>query len=184
MKVFALIALALTVSVAGAEPDAAFLPIRVNRADELHPVAGSGFVAWARLRRNGGGFGAFVTRGRRRAIRVNRPGTFGLPGGIDGTRLANVQWNIPDGWSLILRNLRTGRRRVVGFSDKTHCLLQALGPPSISGNLVLYSAHNSAGGSCVSLYSLSTGRDLVLDRGNNVFGRRVDVGQVNGRYAV
>jgi hypothetical protein len=183
VKLFALIALALTATVAGAQPDPAFVPVRVNRADELYPVAGSGYLAWARRRPRGVGFDAFVARGHRRAIRVNHPGTWSIPGGSDGNRLAYVQWNIPDGWSLILRNLRTGGRLAIELTDNTQCLYQALGRPSISGNLVLYSSHTPAGASCVALYSLSTGRDLVLDRGG-AFGATVTAGQVNGRFAV
>ncbi|HYX88749.1 MAG TPA: hypothetical protein VE753_05225 [Gaiellaceae bacterium] len=184
MKLLAPAAVALaSVAGAGAQPTSSFVPVRVDRAYEAYPVAGSGYLAWARLRRNGVGFDAFVARGRRRAIRVNRPGTFGIPGGIDGGRLAYVQWNIPGGWALLIRDLRTGKRRVVAFTDNTHCLFQSFDPPSISGNLVLYSSHSFAGSSCVSLYWLSTGRDVVLDRGG-AFGPRVTADEVDGRYAV
>jgi hypothetical protein len=184
MKLLALVPLALAAFIAGAQPDTAFVPVRVNRADEFHPVAGSGYLAWAHPRRSGGALDTYLARRSGRPLRVNPRGTSAIPGGINRATLAYVQWSRAQRWSLMLYDLHTHRRRALDQRDNTPCLYQsAYDPPSLSGKLLLYGSQFFSGSSCVALHALSTGRDLLLERGS-VFGANVAAGQISGRYAV
>jgi hypothetical protein len=184
MKLLALLPLAFAAFTAGAQSDTAFVPVRVNRGDEFHPVAGSGYLAWAHPRRNGPALDTYLARRSGRPLRINPHGTSAIPGGINRATLAYVQWSRAQPWSLMLYDLRTGRRRDVEQRDDTPCLYQsAYDPPSISGKLLLYGSQFFSGSSCVALHSLSTGRDILLERGG-AFGANVAAGQITGRYAV
>lgn len=182
MKLLAVLSVGLT---AWAWPDRtinSLIPVRTTAAYEIHPVAGSGYLAWARLRLSNHRYDTYVARGRGRPIRVNPPGTSAVPGGIDGSTLAYAQRSRTHRSSLMLYDLRTNERRLVKLASNVRCSPNCtiFGPPSISGDWLLYSYRGALGySSSVELRSLSRGRELTLDSGANV-----TAGQVSGRYAV
>lgn len=185
MKTMKLLAVLSVSLVAWAWPNrtiTSFVPVRVKAAYEIHPVAGSGHLAWARLRDGDRRYDTLVARGHGRPVRVNPPGTSAVPGGIDRSILAYAQRSPTHRSSLRLYDLRTHERRLAKLASNIRCSPNCIvfDPPSISGDWLLYSYRGALKySSSVKLRSLSGQRELLLDQGPNV-----TAGQVSGRYAV
>jgi hypothetical protein len=156
-------------------------PVLTTRLDEQNPAAGGGYIAWSRnSRARRRHFDAYVRQGRGRTIRLNARGTQGWIGGISGTRLV-YQQAVRNRSDLKLFDLarRTRSNPPRGFNTRSwewH--------PTVSGEWVLF-ARSSDEAHYVILRSLTTGRQLVLDRLTDPSrGAELEPGQVNGNFAV
>jgi hypothetical protein len=178
--------LALVISAAlilGTAAEAA-VGVRTNRKlAEVTPAAdvvgGKRFVGWAQgARGTPKTIKALVKRGGRKPIRLNRRGTDGFMGGIDG-QVAVYQERGRRDSDIFRFNLRTGDRAGITPNSGKHEYA-----PTISGNFILFG--RNARRDTVVLFNRKTGDSRILASAKKVGGGtpRLEPGQVNGDFAV
>jgi hypothetical protein len=178
VRLFSLVAIAALL-VVGYGPDASAEPqVRLfdSDADAFAGFAGSGFVGVVLNRRFAPrSYDLFLIDSGDNRIRVNRPGTQGNAGGIDGTTVIYREWSLAGGGKTVLYD--TGTR---AYTE----LPLALDPaePTISGSWVLYDNGSQSGTTHVSLYNIATGeqREIATADGPD---ESVYAGQVAGDWA-
>lgn len=182
-RTVAVIAVAGTMLVTTAA-DAAVGVLTKRRAQEVTPggdrVGGKLFIGWSQApRSHPNRHKALVKRGSRKPIRLNRPGTRGYMGGIDG-QVAVYQEITPGDSDIRRYNLKTGDRAGVAFNGSRWDF-----GPSISGRFILF-GRNSLFDSVI-LFNKKTGKSRTLAKAKNPGNRTtplVTPGQVNGDFAV
>jgi hypothetical protein len=176
--------LALVISAAlvlGTAADAA-VGVRTSKTyKEVTPAAdvvgGKRFIGWGQLRRrNFNGVNAFVKRGGRKPVRLNRSGTEGWMGGIDG-QVAVYQEARKRDSDIYRFNLRTRDRAGIKVNSPKWEY-----SPTISGNFILLGQMGPK--DKVVLFNKKTGDSRTLAKVNSSRGDpRVQPGQVHGDYA-
>ena len=157
------------------------LPIRGTAADEFAGFVGSGFLGWTQnSHRHPNRYNLFLRDPGGNRLRVNRPGTQGFGGGIDGTTVVYEE---------ATRNLSrlvlydTAARNYAGLpvTDSPGSGMH----PTISGSWILYAKGVRQKKTSVRLYNRATGETRPLGR-IAARGRRrfVYAGQVAGDRAV
>lgn len=184
MRTVAVLTLGVSLLVAsGVRAASAPVPVKATSRNEVTPVAGGEYLAWAKSRRgHPHAYDVWIQHGTDPAVQVNARGTTGFAGGFDGSRLVYQQ--IRSGFLSDLRifDAATGRRTGLPAGVNTRDWEWA---PTISGDWILFSRGEVASRSTqrVMLQNLLTGEQRVLDtlRGRTGF---MQAGQVNGNYAV
>jgi len=156
------------------------VPVRANQAiDETDAAARPGRFAWDQDSTALPGHFDLYAHVSGVTIRVNRPGTQGLGGGIDGSTIVFEQYQ---GGSdrTFLYDLSIGVRTAVSTLNAWS------GPqyhPTMSGPWILLEREQSDGGTQVVLFNRNTQETRVIAHGSWP-SSSVYAGQVNGNYAV
>ncbi len=161
---------------------AAQVPVKATQADEVSPVAGNGYFAWAQnsLRRPHH-FDVYAQKGNGRPFRVNAVDTQGMPGGISGRTLVYQQWR---GMQSEIEFINLEKRTRVKPPKGTNTR-QWESRPSLSGPWLLFDRADRHGSfERVLLRNLQTGAQVELARTSKYPVDRVLAGQVAGRFAV
>ncbi len=157
--------------------------VRNTARSEIAPAAAHGVLAWSQnSRRAPKHYNLFVKKRGRAAFRVNRRGTQGIAGNIDGSTLTYFQWSRTRRSDIRFLNLRTGRRRAPAGVNTRRNFEQT---PSKDGKWLLFSRTRPGSGPTrqrIILRNLSNGRQRLLATGNG--GRRwAQAGKVSGGFA-
>ena len=176
--------IATTLLVAGAVPAAAAVlsdePVQATAADEQVASADGdhGYLSWSQnSAAHPGHYDAFVSLHGGAAVKVNRDGTSGWNGGIDGGRLIYQQ--VHNGQSDLRSFDLASSTRTVPAGVNT---LLWEWRPTISGDWILFGRVNtrtSPGQGWVLLHNSVTGQTITLVHSTSYS----EPGQVNGDYA-
>ena len=171
---------AFLVTTAAAAPSPT--PVKASSRNETTPAAGGAYFSWAKSRRRHPRvYDVFVQQQGQPAFRVNAPNSWGLGGGIDGTRLVYQQVERGNS-NVVFFDLVSRRRSAAPAGVNTSRWEWG---PSISGDWLLYArgAPYSPSLQVVRLRNLVTGYERVLD---SIRNRRAILlpGDVTGNFAV
>ncbi|HEX6457477.1 MAG TPA: hypothetical protein VF032_01055 [Thermoleophilaceae bacterium] len=150
-----------------------------NGQDALRPFGAGGYVGFQEnsvAHRNH--YDVFLRAPSGQTIQVNRPGTTGEAGGIEGNTVIYSEGSHA-GTTLTLYDIATGQYTPLPVTGKPAAGLH----PTVSGPWVLYWGETASHRSTVQLYNIQTGENRILGTGPARDGY-VYPGQVNGDHAV
>jgi hypothetical protein len=172
----------LVATLASAAMAAPMIPVlTAQKAGEFQPARGSGYLAWEQnTRAHPRWFNVLARRDGGKRFRVNRRGSQGAMGGIDGNTIVYQEFKRSNA-NIRFYNLTTGKRTNPAIYVNTRGWEYW---PSISGDWVLFGRRNlSATRRKIILYNRATLNVRVIDETTNAKSF-ISPGQINGDYVV